>query len=228
MAHPEFKILITDRRDCEICDYVCEEKLNDCRSYKTMIMCPACLNKELEAEKIIAAGEMDRVARARAPLSTKAEYFNAKTQSIVERRKAIDGDETIKDKNWHEANELMEWLNGSKKALFDLRAKEQEYIDEQNAIQVRLQTLANSLREEQRKELQLKNIDYKPPVSKPTAPKVSKPKFDKVALAAAAKKAVEQKIMPNDIVATAALQTLCMAKKITPDEALKQIAASVK
>jgi hypothetical protein len=200
----------TDKRECEVCDY----EGGDCKLVATIVMCPVCLEKEIQADKMIVATAAERVAKTREPLNSKAEYFNARTQSIIERRKVIDSDTSIKDKSWHEATELMEWLNKSKTALFSLREQEQNLVDEQNAIQVRLNTVANQLRKEQQEELKLKDLTYQPiQIKKPSAPRVTKPaKFDKVALENASAK---------HSIPAAILQVICVQKKCTIEDAVK-------
>jgi hypothetical protein len=202
----------TDKTECEICDY----KGNNCKSYGTIIMCPECLAREQAGQKeleVSAPERIEAVSKRVEPIGTRAEYFNNKTQSIIDRRKAIEADETIADKNWREAQELMDWLNETKQNLFNLKEQEEKETAAQNAIQVRLSQLANSLRIEQREALKLKDINYKPAEVKSKSVKVSKPKqFDKVAIEAASK----QYGIPAGV-----LQVICLTQKMTVDEAVK-------
>lgn len=200
----------TDKQQCE----ACPNTGNNMKLFGTIVMCPTCLEKEQLLQKESKAKELERIAETRKPLNSHAEYFNAQTQSIIERRRVIESNPEIKDKNWTEANELLVWLKESQTNLFNLRKREQEEIDTQNAIQVRLNTLANQLRAEQREQLKLKDLNYKPiEVKKPTAPKVTKPaKFDRVALATASK-------MYN--IPEAVLQVICVQKKVDVDTAVK-------
>ncbi len=215
------RVIPTDKTQCECCNNTSDK----CQSVGTIIMCPDCFAKDqaLMIQSIAEAPArleiLNSAARRIEPIGNIAEYFNNKTTSIVEYRKQIDADETIKDKPWHEAQELMNWLNESKKNLFNLKKQEEVEVANQNAIQVRLNTLANNLRAEQREQLKLANVNYKPAeVTKAKAPKVSKPKaFDKVAIDEACKKYN---------IPAAVLQTICVAFKEDVDSAVKRYMAS--
>jgi hypothetical protein len=177
-------------------------------------MCPTCLKAELDTRAANATEkQVERVREVSIP--SRQDYFNNRTNAIIERRKAIDADASIEDKGWTEAQELHDWLLASRDALFAAHQEVIRITNEQSAAQVRMNQIANQLRKDQQELLKLRDFNYKPiVVQKPvkTATVTKTPKFDRVALARVSKDSG----IPDFV-----LQAICQAKKVTPEDAVK-------
>lgn len=152
------------------------------KKFLSMAMCESCHTKELELQAASDAEAEMRVMAQRAivkeTILVKADFFNAATQSIVERRKAID-ESGISNPNFVEAESLMKWFENIRDILLpEVQNKAIELQNTQKAIQVRFNQLNQVLRKEEQDKLQLKNINYQPKIEKAVSakPKVSRPK----------------------------------------------------
>lgn len=180
---------------CEVCDAI-DTKI--WCVYGNMWFCDSCLEKEKESQKELESGadnrveEVNKVNRAiteaqklDSTIQVRTDLFNAATVSIVELKAQIDMDTTIINKPYALAEELMKRFGHFKQVVFELNQKIVEAGNQQKAIQVYLNQLANSLREAERVKLKIENINYKPAapkISKPTPIKTTAKKLDKVEL----------------------------------------------
>lgn len=181
-------------RECDFCDTI-EIKtevdgkiVSNLITRESDIICQPCLDKEKSVssapininEVLTKARDIDNRVQVRTDL------FNAATVSIVELKKAIDSDDKIQNKPFALASTLTERFNHYKQVIFELNEKVVEASNQQKAIQIYLNNLANSLRAEEREKLKLQDINYKPrdikmPVT-PKAIKMSNKRLDKVEL----------------------------------------------
>ncbi len=187
--------------------------------WETQLWCPECKNKEVDAQQGIADTVDERVAQLAkqveidTSIKTTKDFFNAKTTSMIRIRELIDEDDTIttEDKNFEEAKRILDRLKRFSKVLFQLKQKELEVAKETRVMQSHLNDLANKIRTDQREQLRLKDITYKPVSPKISKPrKIKKPKFNKKEL----REVATSLQMPEyDI------QTICVQKNFTPLEA---------
>lgn len=122
-------------------------------------------------------------------VEVRADLFNAATKSIIELKAAIDTDPTITNKPYALAEALKTRFEHHKTVVFELNQKLVEQGNQQKAIQIYLNTLANQLRAEEREKLKISDISYKPaPPKAPAKPKAvtTKKKIDKKELREAA------------------------------------------
>lgn len=185
--------------DCEACTKL-QVPIRPLHS-KSMWFCDECYEKEIQSqldsvkEKQAEILRNDPVntaiaeaAKLDATVQVKTDLFNAATVAIVELKARIDVDTTIENKPYALASELMTRFTHFKNVVFELNQKIVEAGNQQKAIQVYLNQLANSLREDERNKLKLSDINYKPTATKPIvkAVKTTARKLDKVELRKAA------------------------------------------
>lgn len=193
-----------------------------------MWMCPVCAEKEKQLqidnnapdkiqarlnESIIQSRKIDNSI----VLST--DIFNAKTVAIIELKSIIDSDENITNKQYALAEELTRRYKHFEKVIFDARTSINEAGNEQRAIQTYLNTLANSLRVEEREKLKLQDLSYQPLTPKSVKspkgdrkPRTSKVDIDKLRNLSA------QYNVPMD-----AIQMLVLRKGMTLEDAAKHM-----
>lgn len=206
MIH-KFKASQLDATLCGICkhseaNHVCEACGNTGSvelRYGTMLMCPACCEKEdkLQADSQSPAAIAARLAALpQAVLTTSKEIdtgikissdiFNAKTVAILEIKAAIDADTTITNKPDALAKALFERFEHFRALAFELNQQIVDANHEQKTIQVYLNELSNQLTAETREKYRIADITYQPPkvkIAKPASIKVAKPaKLDKAAV----------------------------------------------
>lgn len=206
--------------------------------YMTMIMCPSCHEKELSLQKESAALAEHRAIEVNAPIiefnlnriqqidqsiQIKSDIFNAETVSIIECKKVIDADKTIENKNFALAKLVSNRINHFKKVIFEKNEELIELSNKQRAVQIYLNNLANSLRAEEREQIKLADINYKPPVVKLGQSKpinLAKPKkYDKT----------ELNKWANAIgVPMSVIQMVCIAKNMTPEQAANSLKENMK
>jgi hypothetical protein len=253
MSNHEFTPIMGMEHKCAVCQHnanthgACECCPNNDHlvKFKTMMMCPDCYNKEksltqlseatandrLDAERIrstevIKVNEVLQEARlVDDGIQIRTDIFNAETVAINDLKSAIMADSSIENKPYALAEELKRRFEHYKTVVFDLNQKVAEVGNQQKAIQVYLNTMANTLRAEERERLKIADINYTP---KPVKLISDKPKsiktrsaakvLDKDALKAAAKQLGVSEFM---------IQMLVVSKGITIDMAVKQIAASL-
>lgn len=183
--------------DCEVCD---AKNIVITNHYNGMWFCDKCWEKEDKAQKDNMTPEaqqkrVDAVENLHKAISeaekidstieVRTDLFNAATISIVELKATIDADVSITNKPYALAEELMKRFGHFKNVVFELNRQIVEAGNQQKAIQVYLNQLANSLRASEREKLRLADISYKPSapkVAKPTPIKTAAKKLDKVEL----------------------------------------------
>lgn len=177
--------------DCESCDAkaVRIRPLHN----RNMWFCDSCYEKEIQAQvdsvKQRAAEFSPKpaieVPKLDSAVQVRTDLFNAATQAITDMKSAIDADDTISNKPYALAEQLLARFTHFKQVVFELQQKIVEAGTEQKAIQVYLNQLANSLRAEEREKLRIQDINYKPAppkVSKPATVKAAPKKLDKAEL----------------------------------------------
>ncbi len=249
-----FHASLSDKTVCSHCKFtevmhgnkaICESCSNEGPVdivYGNMLMCKDCqeLEKKAYAESMKPENQEARVesmnqrtyenavvAQSRAidnSIQVRTDIFNASTTAIVELKAAIDGDEAITNKPYELAKVLTERFTHYKQVIFDANEKIVEAANNQRAIQVYLNELANKLRAEEREKLKLADINYKPkdvrPV-KPTAIKTTgtkKGKLDKVEL---------RKYATELGISEFTLQMLVVQKGVTVETAANMLRKSI-
>ncbi len=222
----------TDQAICDCCPNIGPVELR----YGNMLMCPDCWTKEQnlqlanntpekQAERVDAMNAAIEAARAQdASIQVRTDIFNAATVAIQELKQAIEADPNITNKPYHLASELTTRFEHFKAVIF---AKNQEIIEaanQQKAIQVYLNNMANTLRAEEREALKLKDINYQPP-----APKAKTPKPPSIKTRSSAKldKTELRKYAAELNIPEYSLQMLCVAKGITPESAANILRKSI-
>jgi len=144
---------------------------------KAMWFCKECYDAEIQAQVDMVKSnpiiEQNRINQAintarniDASIQIRTDLFTAATVSIVELKDAILADDTIENKPYALAEELMKRFNHFKSVVFEMNQKIVEAGNQQKAIQVYLNQLSNQLRQDEREKLRIADISYKP-----TAPK---------------------------------------------------------
>src|SRR5436309_15810514 len=175
-----------DKAECEVCGAVGPVDL----MYGSILMCESCYQKELDLqtannrpEVITARVNQSRINSLNRALSeakevdesirVSSDLFNADTMAIIERKKLIEANDSIENKPYFLANELIEQFRHNKQVIFEANEIIIKASNEQKAIQVYLNNLANSLRQEEREKLKISDINYKPEkpqIKRQTAP----------------------------------------------------------
>lgn len=167
---------------CEVCD---SENLPLSLHYGNMWFCEGCWEKEQAATK---ENERPEAIQARidavndavkesqkidSTIQVRTDLFNAGTVAILELKKEIDADDSVTNKPYQLASILKERFDHYKQVMFELNEQIIEAGNNQKAIQIYLNTLANQLRAEEREKLRISDISYSPtPVKKPTVKKI--------------------------------------------------------
>jgi hypothetical protein len=157
----------------------------------------------------------DAIANAREiddKLRLRTDIFNAKTVAIVELKKAIDNDPTIENKPYAFAQELSRRFDKMKEIIFKANAEIVDAVNEQKALQIQLNQMANQLRAEEREKLKIQDINYNPHKAKTvsvTKIKTQSKKFDKVEL----RRLASELGMPESTI-----QMLAVAKGLSLDQ----------
>ena len=223
----------TDNATCDCCPNIGPVELR----YGTMLMCDSCWTKEQAAqlanntqekqvERVNTLNAAIEASRAQdASIQVRTDIFNAATVAIADLKLAIDNDPSITNKPYHLASELTTRFEHFKAVIF---AKNQEIIEaanQQKAIQVYLNNLANSLRVEEREALKLKDINYTP--NSPAKAKSPKPPSIKVKSSGKLNKDDLRKFAAELNIPEYSLQMLCVAKGITPEAAANIMRATI-
>lgn len=173
----------TKKGECEVCD---KKDVELTLHYGNMWFCSSCWEREEQATAIHQAPEVQQarvdalneknnlIIKAREidnSIQVRTDLFNAATVAIVDLKKEIDANESIQNKPYALAEELKTRFEHYKQVVFELNEKIIEAGNQQKAIQVYLNQLANQLRQEEREKLKIADINYKP-----SAPKISKPR----------------------------------------------------
>lgn len=166
--------------ECEVCD---KTEVHITRHYGNMWFCDECWVKEQELTKNNSTPEAQaqRVETYKMSVQTSRELdnavqvrtdlFNAATESIVNLKKMIDENAEIPNKPYALATELLERFNHFKSVIFEYNEKIVEANNEQKAIQIYLNQMANTLRADEREKLKIADINYKPNPVKTVTPR---------------------------------------------------------
>ena len=230
---------IPEENTCECCNNT-ESQSGPFVRFKTMVMCQECYAKEKNLTAISEATAEDRVnqmhetmdanriliqaVKADSSIATRTDIFNAETVAINDLAKAIQADDTIINKPYKLAEMLKARFEHFRNVVFQLNEQLVEVGNQQKAIQVYLNNMANTLRAEEREKLKIADINYKPQAIKPivTGPRVVKTRTSKVLdKKELAKYAKELGISEFTI------QGICVAKGITVEAAAKLIKTSI-
>lgn len=219
----------TKQATCDSCGNTCgiDGKIHGQRN---LLLCPECFDKEVEAYRN-SSSEIDHTAQIINGLQTpaseilkvsrtidssvkvKEDLFNAKTKAIVELQDAINRDDSIADKHFTLCKAIEERFNHLTSILHDLKNKQEDALTDQRALQTFFQMRAQQLSIEQREQIKLKDLNYKP---EPPKLVKSKPapvrKFDinQLKLASAESKIPLQ-----------ALQAVCVSRNVSALEAVR-------
>ena len=223
----------SDKAECEVCGNVGLVDL----MYGSILMCQSCFEKERDLAKqntrpeIVAArlnqARLDSLNQALSEarqvdesIKVSSDLFNADTIAIVERKKLIDANNSIENKPYFLAEELLNQFRINTKVIFEKNDELIKLNNQQKAIQVYLNNLANQLRQEEREKLKIQDINYKPEkpqIKRQVSPRTS-PKLDMS----------ELRRVANEIgVSVMFVQQFVVSKGISPDEAGKMIRASI-
>lgn len=165
--------------ECEVCP---NTNTHITKHYGNIWFCDTCWEKEIKhqspemqqarVEAYRASVESSRAIDAKVEVRT--DLFNAATESILNLKKMIDENPTITNKPYEVAKQLLDRFNHFKKVIFDMNEQIVAANNEQKAIQVYLNQMANTLRQAEREELKIADINYKPEPVKPHKPKAIK------------------------------------------------------
>ena len=219
---------------CEVCDT--NDIIIKCH-HGNMWFCDTCwsIEEKAQAENMTETKQQERVNDASlkvndairqarmidSSINVRTDLFNAATTSILELKSSIDSDDSITNKPFALASELMTRFGHFKNVVFELNQKIVDAGNQQKAIQVYLNQLANSLREDERTKLKIADINYKPSAPKSItikAVKTTAKKLDKVEL---------RKYAAELGISEFTLQMIVVQKGITVEAAARMIRHSL-
>lgn len=193
--------------DCDACDKVSVK--NDDGTWKSQVIvrklhskamwfCDDCYKKEIDAQVDLVNSNpimvqnrlniaLNTARQLDESITVRTDLFNAATVSITELKSTIETDDTIVNKPFALAEELMRRFTHFKSVVFELNQQIIEAGNQQKAIQVYLNQLSNQLRADEREKLRIADINYKSSAPKSIAAKAIKTtttakKIDKVEL----------------------------------------------
>lgn len=158
----------TDRATCEVCGNSgnCEIRQND------ILMCSRCWGKEFEKmtpDERVEAGHKEwnarkEVEQENSQIKGSANIFNAKLLSINQIKELIDKDDAIPahTKHFELAKVLDIRFQHLKQVLFEMSQTRIEHETELRAIQTYYTDLSKKIRENERAQLKLVEINYQP------------------------------------------------------------------
>ncbi len=219
--------------NCEVCK---NTEIPISLHYGNMWFCDGCWGKEelstktnqspeKQQERVDALQLNNAIKQSRQideSVQIHTDLFNAETMAIVELKKAIDSDESIVNKPFALAEEILKRFQRDKELIFNANQAISEAGNRQKAAQVYLNQLANQLRSEEREKLRLADISYKPSppkLDKPKAIKTAAKKIDKVEL---------RKYAAELSVSEFTLQMLVVSKGISVEAAANMLRRSIK
>ncbi len=224
----------TNDAECEACGNKAAVEIR----YGNMLMCAACWEKELalknepmESGVTVVQSEdiqnkiLIESKHIDSSLEVRQDVYNAETIAIVDIKKAVYEDEAITNKPYVVAERLLDRLTHFRKIGFELNEQIQNNNNQQRALQQELNSLSNTLRNEEREKLKLADINYKPNQIKPRAIKPistsstsKRAKIDKVALKKAAVELGISEFM---------IQQICVAKGLSVEDAVVVLKKSI-
>lgn len=177
----------TDRATCDNCGSSGEMNLVS----SGQLLCPECDYKDVRPRSADELNNRSTEVRRRfteidAQVKISTDIFNAKTIAIHELKKAIDEDSTVPvDKKYFElAKHIETRFNNLTEIIFGHRQEVLIAENEQRAIQTYYNELGKRLRQEEREQIRLKDVTYKPlevkPTKTPKAPTVKKLNVDEI------------------------------------------------
>lgn len=209
----------TDRATCDNCGASGTMNLTS----NDDLLCPDCDFKDLKPRTTEELNSRALEVRRRFTeidngIKISTDIFNAKTIAIHELKKAIDADPTIpnEQKYFTLAKHIEERFNNLTDIIFSQRQVILEAENEQRAIQTYYNDLGKKLRAEEREQIRLKDVTYKP--LEPKVTKTPKAPTTKKVDVNAIKEACVKGGIPE---AMAVIMMLCTAKKISPEEAVE-------
>lgn len=200
---------------------------------KNLWVCDSCYEIEIQAQ--IDMVKADIAKRSDNPMNiviaqtekldssiqVRTDLFNAATVSILELKKSIDEDSSIDNKPFTLALQLKARFDHFKQVVFEMNQQIVKAGNEQKAIQIYLNQLANTLRTEEREKIKITDINYKPTAAKITTPKsikTSAKKIDKVEL---------RKFATELGISEFTLQMIVVSKGLTVEEAARVMRHSI-
>lgn len=215
--------------DCEACDKK-DVRIRPLHN-KNLWFCDSCYETEIQAqvdsvknrltETNPVQSALSQAAKIDSTIQVRTDLFNAATTAIVDMKKAIDDDTSITNKPYALAEQLMARFSHFKQVVFELNQQIVDAGNQQKAIQIYLNQLANTLRAEEREKLRIQDITYKPgpaKIVKPTTMRAAAKKLDKVEL---------RKYAAELGVSEFTLQTVVVAKGLTVADAAKMLRHSI-
>lgn len=161
---------------------------------------------------------LSKAAAIDARIKINTDIFNAETVAIAEIKKVIDADETITNKHFTLAQAIEKRYKHFAAVVHDKTEEILELETKQRALQTYFNNLGKELRESERAQLRLKDLQYKPKeVVKVTKPKKEKLAVKTVDMNEVRKWAEHYKVMPNIV------QIFCIQRRIEPEEAAKLV-----
>jgi len=170
------ELLSKHKDECESCGALSME----CKMHEPtkMFLCWTCYDKNLQAllNKIDTSQAEHKVFNVvNEQIRYNGDFYNAKTQAIVDLKLAIENDDSIEDKQFAFQNALVERHKHLQSVIFEVDKQKYEATLEQLAIGRTLREFGDSLRKEIREELRKNDNTYSPPVQKIlTKPKMAK------------------------------------------------------
>jgi predicted transcriptional regulator len=185
-------------------------------------MCPSCLVRETQAQVQSSLKSESRVTQMNAQIlinksltidqsiQVSQDIFNAKMISINELKLTIDNDSTIENDKKHFllARTLDDRFKHLVQVIAGLNEQQREIQNEQRAIQTYYNELAKKLREDEREQIKLRDVQYQPPIKpivKQKAPSIKK--YDKNVI----KQVARETGMPENTI-----QMIVVARQIEP------------
>ena len=212
--------------DCESCDNKeCENTLIESSRGKFIWMCNECRDKEIailteqNKQALLGATQVINPINSASltvskqidnSVQVRTDVFNAATVSIIDIKKSIDENPEIINKPYVLAETLVERFKHFQKTVFDASEIIVEATNNQKAIQVYLNQLANQLRTEEREKLKIADINYKPGEVK--TPKIKSITTSQTKSSTKLNQAELKKYAQELGVAQSTLQTIIVAK----------------
>jgi hypothetical protein len=210
----------TDKATCESCGNSgnCDFYCGDTR----ILLCEDCLEKERNSSIERGGVKLAEIDSAKTLIeeAKKLDYsihdwtqvFNARPVSIAELRFKIEHDTTIENKHFALAKALDERFKHLSSVLGLVNQKQKELSKQHQEIQLHYNELSKKLKEEEKKEISLKDVNYKPIelTKKKKAPTIKKYDAQRIKLAAA------ESGIPASLI-----QMTCVARNIEPVEAVR-------
>jgi hypothetical protein len=210
----------TDKATCESCGNsgTCDFYCGDTR----ILLCQDCLEKErtsaierggikiatLDSAKTL----IEESKRLDYSIHDWTQVFNARPVSIAELRFKIEHDESVENKHFTLAKVLDDRFKHLSSVLGLVNQKQKELSKQHQEIQLYYNELSKKLKEDEKKEISLKDVNYKPIeiTKKQKAPSIKKYDAQRIKLASA-----------ESGISAALIQMTCVARNVEPLEAVR-------